>query len=226
MNSKTSIEETQALFNLKRDALLNDSSINFIGSEIIKHNETEKYILLIDPIFVNCYEKSKIDHHNQRGTFGKVLNKEHLEKYKIILFPVHSETVSKISGRGYNIKHWSLLVYYTQRKYFVHYDSLNHTNDESAEILVKMLYLHHKGVVNIDTNLFTCDFPTQDSDWQCGLVVLRLIKRISIDNRSLKNDDHAIEVNVSDLKEDFCKSKSLLLFKKDLISYLEQSKLK
>lgn len=150
---------------------LNDRIIDFYFSYISLSYPSEDISLISPSIafwIANCPDIESLK------DFVTPLN---LYKKKIILFPINNNNDMSMAEGG---THWSLLVYERESNLFVHHDSCNELNADSA----KNLYRAVAGYVGDADTVSSCNYsecqksPQQKNGYDCGLYTLAIAKAI------------------------------------------------
>jgi hypothetical protein len=196
---------------LKSCSPLDDISINYLARLIIsEYTEFKERVKWIDPLsiiyFTDPKKIAERDKRKRRKALANIISIDDVKRYDLIFIPIHSNTVAlafdsddeestspsvieakRSSYDNTNFGHWSLLVYFTKNNMIYHYDSLGDKNSLFVRKLVWLLYKKTTGFINLDTDVYEVDYlPIQDSYWQCGYVLLMIIKLTLEKRRSKK----------------------------------------
>jgi hypothetical protein len=187
---------------LKNNLFLNDSCINFFVSFLIEKFRMKDHVKWIDPTSVNILTNEKMRiRARERKTIESIFSFSDLEKYKVILIPVHDITIEqsfshfeRLSNRirdrsPGDLGHWSLLIYYTTDNTVYHYDSLAPTNNLYVIKLMNLLLDNTDNFVTTDTILYQYPVPAQDAYWQCGYLVVTIAELTILKMFGLMKED-------------------------------------
>lgn len=106
--------------------------------------------------------------HANESDASLTIRKLGIAEKKAVLFAVNNNPHIHSPGGG---SHWSLLLYLVDQQKFCHFDSVGHTNLESAKRLAKVV---EKGVGMEGMDFINFNTPQQNDGWMCGYYTMQI----------------------------------------------------